>query len=335
MGCGNSKSVQEKRSNAGSVLCEMPKKKSTNRNSDNMTVTTLEHDLLSPLRRNITIQKVKYNPKITEKYDVKSLIGKGAYSYVVRVQHRMTRQYCAMKIIKNKKGFELLERELCILTRVKHPNIIQLNEILESNGSIAMVMELATGGDLFDRIVSRGNFTEKDAIRVLYMVLDGIQYLHSLGITHRDLKPDNLLYQRPGNDSKILITDFGLASTRKSGDTFMSTACGTPEYIAPEIILRKPYTNLVDMWAIGVIAFIMLSGKFPFEDDSHARLYTRILRAKYSYRGQSWSEVSNSARDFINRLLTVEPTLRMTATEALMHSWLNPHTDDKVSSGSS
>lgn len=159
--------------------------------------------------------KTKYDPRITAKYEIKALIGSGTFSKVVRVENRQTKQPYAIKIIESKEGREAFEAELAILRRVKCPYIIQLVEVFESVDKIYMVMELATGGDLFDKILTRGPFTEKEAVKVLKMVLEGVKYLHNLGITHRDLKPDNLLYYHPGTDSRLMITDFGLAHTRK------------------------------------------------------------------------------------------------------------------------
>ncbi|RXN00823.1 Serine/threonine-protein kinase H1 [Acipenser ruthenus] len=259
------------------------------------------------------------------RYDIKALIGRGSFSRVVRVEHRATKQPFAIKMIetKAKEGREVCESELRVLRRVSHCNIIQLIEVLESQECVYMVMELATGGELFDRIIAKGSFTERDATQVLQMVLDGVKYLHSLGISHRDLKPENLLYYHPGIDSKILVTDFGLANSgNKGGDWSMRTTCGTPEYIAPEILLRKPYTSAVDMWALGVITYILLSGSMPFEDENRTRLYRMILKGKYSFVGDPWPSISNLAKDYINRLLTVDPSERMTATQALKHPWI-------------
>lgn len=230
--------------------------------------------------------RAKFDPRVTAKYDIKALIGRGSFSRVVRVEHKTTKQPYAIKMIDRVQGKELFESELNVLRRVRHQNIIQLIEVFESKDKVYMVMELATGGELFDRIIAKGSFTERDATRVVTMVLNGLAYLHSLGITHRDLKPENLLYYHPGHDSKILITDFGLSSCRKAGDNYMRTTCGTPEYIAPEILLRKPYTSQVDLWAMGVITYIMLSGTMPFDDENRTRLYRLILKAKYSYVGE-------------------------------------------------
>ncbi|GAB0195735.1 serine/threonine-protein kinase H1 [Grus japonensis] len=282
-------------------------------------------DQPEPRKNKVAKYRAKFDPRVTAKYDIKALIGRGSFSRVVRVEHKATKQPYAIKMIETKyrEGREVCESELSVLRRVRHTNIIQLIEVFETQDRVYMVMELATGGELFDRIIAKGSFTERDATRVLQMVLDGVKYLHTLGITHRDLKPENLLYYHPGTDSKIMITDFGLASARKKGDDcLMKTTCGTPEYIAPEILVRKPYTNSVDMWALGVISYILLSGTMPFEDDNRTRLYRQILKGKYSYSGEPWPSVSNLAKDFIDRLLTVDPSDRMTALQALKHPWV-------------
>ncbi|MGH0146025.1 UNVERIFIED_CONTAM: hypothetical protein FKN15_007627 [Acipenser sinensis] len=278
-----------------------------------------------PRRNKVAKYRAKFDSRVTAKYDIKALIGRGSFSRVVRVEHKSTKQPYAIKMIETRyrEGREVCESELNVLRRVRHTNIIQLIEVFETQERVYMVMELATGGGLFDRIIAKGSFTERDATRVLQMVLDGVKYLHTLGITHRDLKPENLLYYHPGSDSKIMITDFGLASTRKKGDEcLMKTTCGTPEYIAPEILVRKPYTNAVDMWALGVISYILLSGTMPFEDDNRTRLYRQILKGKYSYSGEPWPSVSNLAKDFVDRVVTIDPNERMTAGQALKHPWI-------------
>jgi len=228
--------------------------------------------------------RARFDYRVTEKYAIKALIGKGSFSKVVRVEDKATKQPYAIKMIEIQEGKDVFESELAVLRKVQHSFIVRLYEVFECKDKVYLVMELATGGELFDRIVSRGYFTERDATHVLYMVLEGVRYLHSLGITHRDLKPENLLYYHPGNDSKIMITDFGLSNLKKGpDDSTMETTCGTPEYIAPEILLSKPYTNSVDMWSIGVISYILLSGAMPFADDNRTRLYRDILKAKYNY----------------------------------------------------
>ena len=239
-----------------------------------------------PRNRRVAKYQAKYDPRVTAKYDIKALIGEGSFSHVVRVEHRMTRQPYAIKMVNRLRGREVCESELNVLRRVRHAYIIQLIEVFESVDKLYMVVQLATGGELFDRIISKGSFTERDATRVVAMVLDGVRYLHSLGIAHRDLKPENLLYYHPGHDSKILITDFGLSAFRKAGDIYMRTTCGTPEYIAPEVLARKPYTCQVDLWAVGVVTYILLSGSMPFDNDNRTRLYRSILKAEYNFVGE-------------------------------------------------
>lgn len=237
------------------------------------------------------------------RYDIKALIGRGSFSRVVRVEHRATRQPFAIKMMEVEApgGREVCASELAVLQRVSHSNVIQLIEVFQFPRRVYMVLELATGGELLDRVVSRGHFTERDATQALQMVLAGVGYLHNLGITHRDLKPENLLYYHPGADSRLLVTDFGLATfgsvsgpdRNDGGDPtgagdktwFLRTTCGTPEYLAPEVLLRRPYSCAVDMWAVGVITYIVLSGSMPFEDDSRTRLYRSIVRGKYSFHG--------------------------------------------------
>lgn len=209
-----------------------------------------------------------------------------------------------MMEVEAQEGREVCASELAVLQRVSHSNVIQLIEVFQFPQRVYMVLELATGGELLDRVVSRGHFTERDATQALRMVLAGVGYLHNLGITHRDLKPENLLYYHPGADSRLLVTDFGLATfggtgagTEVSGpDTGdggahsgadrtwpLRTTCGTPEYMAPEVLLRRPYSCAVDMWALGVITYVVLSGSMPFEDDSRTRLYRSIVRGRYSF----------------------------------------------------
>ncbi|XP_069368782.1 serine/threonine-protein kinase H1-like isoform X1 [Paralichthys olivaceus] len=287
--------------------------------------------------------KDKFDPRVTARYDIKALIGRGSFSRVVRVEHRATRQPFAIKMMELEapEGREVCASELAVLQRVSHTNMIQLIEVFQFPQRVYMVLELATGGELLDRVVSRGHFTERDATQALRMVLAGVRYLHNLGVTHRDLKPENLLYYHPGADSRLLITDFGLATfggtgpelidnnTTDEGDRTgterswsLRTTCGTPEYLAPEVLLRRPYSCAVDMWALGVITYIVLSGSMPFEDDSRTRLYRSILRGKYSFHGDPWPSVSNLAKDFIQRLLALDSATRLTADQAICHSWV-------------
>ena len=276
------------------------------------------------------------------RYDIKALIGRGSFSHVVRVEHRSTRQPFAIKMmeVEAPEGRQVCASELAVLRRVRHANVVQLVEVFQTAQRVYMVLELATGGQLLDRVVARGHFTERHATRALQMALAGVAYLHALGITHRNLKPDNLLYYHPGPEARLLVTDFGLASIgggrdaggvgggtaekggdragdkiikggeMKSGvedeervggsreteargnsggviaDWALRTTCATPEYMAPEVVLRRPYTCAVDMWAMGVISYILLSGSVPFGDESRPRFYRAIVTGRYSFQGE-------------------------------------------------
>lgn len=274
MGCPPSKpKVTEPPSNTGSRVQHVLQMNGTDTNED-VDRRTMEK---------VVRYRAKFDQRVTAKYDIQALIGRGSYSRVVRAQHRITKKPYAIKMVNRIHAKDMCEAELRVLQSVRHKYVIRLHEVFESSTQLYMVVDLATGGELFDRVVSNGSFGEPDAIYVLRMVLEGLQYLHGRGIAHRDLKPENLLYYHPGEKSKILITDFGLSAFRKTGNEFMHTICGTPEYIAPEVIARQPYTCLVDMWAVGVVTYILLSATMPFDDDNRARLYKMILRAKYTY----------------------------------------------------
>ena len=230
--------------------------------------------------------KYRFDPVVSEKYEIKATIGSGTYARVVRVEHKETKQPYAIKVINVRGSKDYFESDIAVLRSLRHPNIVQHYEVFQCPSKLYVVMELATGGELFERIVSKGYFTERDATRVMYMVLEGVRYLHSQAITHRDLKPENLLYYHPGNDSKIMITDFGFAKSQTRNDPTMETTCGSPEYFAPEMLAEVPYTNAVDLWALGVITYILLSGNMPFADENQAKFYRQIRKAKYSYRGE-------------------------------------------------
>ncbi|KAH9642914.1 hypothetical protein HF086_011271 [Spodoptera exigua] len=234
-------------------------------------------------------------PSIEDKYVVKDLLGTGAFSEVRLIESKENGQMFACKIIDKKalKGKEdSLENEIRVLKRFSeqakgegaekkmfsHPNIVQLLETYEDKNKVYLVMELVTGGELFDRIVEKGSYTEKDASNLIRQVLEAVDYMHSQGVVHRDLKPENLLYYSADEDSKIMISDFGLSKIEDSG--IMATACGTPGYVAPEVLAQKPYGKAVDVWSIGVISYILLCGYPPFYDENDANLFAQILKGE-------------------------------------------------------
>uniref|UniRef100_A0A8C7JPU7 Calcium/calmodulin-dependent protein kinase 1Da n=1 Tax=Oncorhynchus kisutch TaxID=8019 RepID=A0A8C7JPU7_ONCKI len=247
-----------------------------------------------------------------------------ATSLVLLAQERSTGKMFAVKCIPKKalKGKESsIENEINVLRKIKHENIVALEDIYESSNHLYLIMQLVSGGELFDRIVEKGFYTEKDASTLIRQVLDAVDYLHKLGIVHRDLKPENLLYFNPQDESKIMISDFGLSKMEGSGDV-MSTACGTPGYVAPEVLAQKPYSKAVDCWSIGVIAYILLCGYPPFYDENDSKLFEQILKADYEFDAPYWDDISDSAKDFIGSLMEKDPAKRFTCDQALGHPWI-------------
>uniref|UniRef100_A0A0K0E550 Protein kinase domain-containing protein n=1 Tax=Strongyloides stercoralis TaxID=6248 RepID=A0A0K0E550_STRER len=265
---------------------------------------------------------MKLDQRLVCKYEVLTVIGKGSFSQVLRVQHRITGTFYAVKVVTPDRDMgQSVNNELSILSRVSHPFVIRLEEVFRGASKLFIVMEMASGGEMYDRVVSKGRYTENEAKQALRMLLSGLAYLHSLNITHRDLKPENLLYSDGRPDARLLISDFGLAhQATKPGET-MNETCGTCEYIAPEVLLRMPYTNKVDIWAVGVIAYILMSGIMPFDDDCRSRLYTLIITANYVYYPQYWSG-SDMAKKFVDLLLNTDPNERLSAVQTLRHEWL-------------
>ncbi|XP_037551798.1 calcium/calmodulin-dependent protein kinase type 1D [Nematolebias whitei] len=257
-------------------------------------------------------------------FHLKELLGTGAFSEVVLAQEKQSARMFAVKCIPKKalKGKESsIENEIAVLRKIKHENIVALEDIYESPDHLYLVMQLVSGGELFDRIVEKGFYTEKDASTLIRQVLDAVNYLHKMGIVHRDLKPENLLYFNPQDESKIMISDFGLSKMEGSGDV-MSTACGTPGYVAPEVLAQKPYSKAVDCWSIGVIAYILLCGYPPFYDENDSKLFEQILKADYEFDAPYWDDISDSAKDFISCLMEKDPTKRFTCEQALRHPWI-------------
>uniref|UniRef100_A0A674CV77 non-specific serine/threonine protein kinase n=1 Tax=Salmo trutta TaxID=8032 RepID=A0A674CV77_SALTR len=253
-----------------------------------------------------------------------SLCFRGAFSEVVLAEEKRTQKLVAIKCIPKKalEGKEnSIENEIAVLHKLKHANIVSLEDIFESKSHLYLVMQLVSGGELFDRIVEKGFYTEKDASKLIQQILDAVKYLHDMGIVHRDLKPENLLYYSMEEDSKIMISDFGLSKIEGSGSV-MSTACGTPGYVAPEVLAQKPYSKAVDCWSIGVIAYILLCGYPPFYDENDAKLFEQILKAEYEFDSPYWDDISDSAKDFIVHLMEKDPRIRYTCDQALQHPWI-------------
>ncbi|XP_015851789.1 serine/threonine-protein kinase DCLK1 isoform X1 [Peromyscus maniculatus bairdii] len=263
---------------------------------------------------------------ITERYKVGRTIGDGNFAVVKECIERSTAREYALKIIKKSKcrGKEhMIQNEVSILRRVKHPNIVLLIEEMDVPTELYLVMELVKGGDLFDAITSTSKYTERDASGMLYNLASAIKYLHSLNIVHRDIKPENLLvYEHQDGSKSLKLGDFGLATIV---DGPLYTVCGTPTYVAPEIIAETGYGLKVDIWAAGVITYILLCGFPPFRGsgDDQEVLFDQILMGQVDFPPPYWDNVSDSAKELINMMLLVNVDQRFSALQVLEHPWVN------------
>jgi len=276
-----------------------------------------------------SVKKLK-KEEIQKYYDIKEKLGTGSFAVVKRAVRKSDGQQFAVKVIKksklNAEELAVVHDEVEIMHKVNHPNCVQLFEMFENNKKMYMVLELLTGGELFDRIVKKGSYSEKEASEVVKSVVSALQYLHDNGIVHRDLKPENLIYLSAADDSAIKITDFGLAKFRsgtKGTPVEMTTACGTPGYVAPEVLKNEPYGKAVDLWSLGVILYILLCGFPPFYHESTAALYKQIKKGEFDFPAPYWSNISAAAKDLVKKLLTVNPDQRATAKQVLEHPWIS------------
>ncbi|PGH35820.1 CAMK/CAMK1/CAMK1-CMK protein kinase [[Emmonsia] crescens] len=262
-------------------------------------------------------------------YDKKSIyrfgrtLGAGTYG-IVREADCPTGKV-AVKIIlkKNVKGNEqMVYDELDMLQRLHHPNIVRFHDWFESRDKYYIVTQLATGGELFDRICEYGKFTEKDASQTIKQVLDAVDYLHQRNVVHRDLKPENLLYLTPAADSALVLADFGIAKMLDDPKEVLTTMAGSFGYAAPEVMLKKGHGKAVDMWSMGVITYTLLCGYSPFRSESLQDLIDECRNGRIVFHERYWRDVSKDAKDFILSLLEPEPSKRATSEEALAHPWL-------------
>uniref|UniRef100_A0A8C9JX41 non-specific serine/threonine protein kinase n=1 Tax=Panthera tigris altaica TaxID=74533 RepID=A0A8C9JX41_PANTA len=258
-------------------------------------------------------------------YEAGRVLGDGNFAVVKECRHRETRQAYAMKIIdKSKlKGKEdMVDSEILIIQSLSHPNIVKLHEVYETDAEIYLIMEYVQGGDLFDAIIESVKFAERDAALMLMDLCRALVHLHDKSIVHRDLKPENLLVQRNEDKSTTLkLADFGLA---KHVVRPIFTVCGTPTYVAPEILSEKGYGLEVDMWAAGVILYILLCGFPPFRSPERDQdeLFNIIQLGRFEFLAPYWDNISDAAKDLVSRLLVVDPKQRYTAHQVLQHPWI-------------
>ena len=265
----------------------------------------------------------KTEGKLLDYYDVIKQLGKGGYGKVYEVKNKQTGELRACKHLSklNINNLEKFKREIAIMQKMDHPNIIKLYEVFESDRSLYIIMEECKGGEIFDRIIEhiqKGEmYSEKDASIIFQQVMSSIQYCHNHKICHRDLKPENLLYLNEGSekDNRLKVIDFGLSQSIDK----LKTKVGTAYYVSPEILEGK-YTELCDIWSAGVILYILLSGDPPFNGPSDAAIYKKISERKFNFPEKKWRNISNDAKDLICHMLVPEKE-RYTAEDVLKHPW--------------
>eukprot|EP00008_Paramoeba_atlantica_P008495 CAMPEP_0201486926 /NCGR_PEP_ID=MMETSP0151_2-20130828/10950_1 /ASSEMBLY_ACC=CAM_ASM_000257 /TAXON_ID=200890 /ORGANISM="Paramoeba atlantica, Strain 621/1 / CCAP 1560/9" /LENGTH=705 /DNA_ID=CAMNT_0047871799 /DNA_START=73 /DNA_END=2187 /DNA_ORIENTATION=+ len=259
-------------------------------------------------------------------YEIGETIGSGFFATVYRATERKTGHPVAIKCIEKSKvadKFSMLEEEVSILQAVRHENCVQMLEIFESQTHVNLVMELVTGGELFDRIMELKIFNEVICAKVIRQICQSLAYLHDMGIVHRDLKPENILLDDPDlHKATVKITDFGLSKIMKGEKKFLHSRCGTPAYAAPELVEGKKYGAKVDMWAVGCLMYVMLCGSPPFKGRDTQELFVNICRGNYTLNSKPFTIVSAEAKSFIRKLLVLDPEVRLTAEQALKDPWL-------------
>ncbi|XP_012553992.1 calcium/calmodulin-dependent protein kinase type II subunit alpha isoform X2 [Hydra vulgaris] len=266
------------------------------------------------------------SPKFFDIYELKEELGKGAFSIVKRCIHKENRMEFAAKIFNTKKlstrDLQKLEREAKICRMLKHPNIVRLHASIPEDGVHYLVFDLVTGGELFEDIVAREYYSESDASHVIQQILESVLHCHQNNIVHRDLKPENLLLASKEKGAAVKLADFGLAVECDNKNVWHGFA-GTPGYLSPEVLRREPYGKPVDIWACGVILYILLVGYPPFWDEDQHRLYAQIKAAAYDYPSPEWDTVTKEAKELIDSMLTLDVKKRVTAAEALKHPWIS------------
>ncbi|XP_067208836.1 calcium/calmodulin-dependent protein kinase type II alpha chain isoform X26 [Linepithema humile] len=264
--------------------------------------------------------------RFSDNYDLKEELGKGAFSVVRRCVQKSTGHEFAAKIINTKKlsnrDFQKLEREARICRKLQHPNIVRLHDSIQEENFHYLVFDLVTGGELFEDIVAREFYSEADASHCIQQILESVHHCHHNGVVHRDLKPENLLLASKAKGAAVKLADFGLAIEVQGEAQAWYGFAGTPGYLSPEVLKKEPYGKPVDIWACGVILYILLVGYPPFWDEDQHRLYAQIKAGSYDYPSPEWDTVTPEAKNLINQMLTVNPGKRITASEALKHPWI-------------
>ncbi|MED6160209.1 CBL-interacting serine/threonine-protein kinase 23 [Stylosanthes scabra] len=256
------------------------------------------------------------------KYDIGRTLGEGNFAKVKFAKNTVTGDNVAIKILDKEKILKhkminQIKREISTMKLIRHPNVIRMYEVMASKTKIYIVLEFVTGGELFDKIASRGRLKEEEARRYFQQLICAVDYCHSRGVCHRDLKPENLLLDASG---MLKVSDFGLSSLPQQvrEDGLLHTTCGTPNYVAPEVIHNKGYDGAkADLWSCGVILFVLMAGYLPFEDNNLVNLYKKIFKAEFTC--PPW--FSTNAKKLITRILEPDPAKRITIAEVIENEW--------------
>ncbi|XP_042589106.1 calcium/calmodulin-dependent protein kinase type II subunit beta-like isoform X18 [Cyprinus carpio] len=264
--------------------------------------------------------------RFTDEFQLYEELGKGAFSVVRRCVKLCTGQEYAAKIINTKKlsarDHQKLEREARICRLLKHPNIVRLHDSISEEGFHYLLFDLVTGGELFEDIVAREYYSEADASHCIHQILESVNHIHQHDIVHRDLKPENLLLASKCKNAAVKLADFGLAIEVQGDQQAWFGFAGTPGYLSPEVLRKEAYGKPVDIWACGVILYILLVGYPPFWDEDQHKLYQQIKAGAYDFPSPEWDTVTPEAKNLINQMLTINPAKRITAQEALKHPWV-------------
>jgi calcium/calmodulin-dependent protein kinase I len=256
----------------------------------------------------------------------------GSFATVCRGTHRQSGKKVAIKCVLRKDlpptDDAAIFDEVAILASLSHPHIVPLIDFFEEKDCYFLVMELMSGGDLFDRIGKKKTYSEADARDLCLKMLKAMSYCHAHKIAHCDMKPKNLLLMSEDNDSFIKLADFGFAA-RCYEPKSLTKQCGTPFFVSPEILMRQPYDHMSDMWSVGCIVFLLLSGNLPFMGRSQKELFRKIVSGKYEFDDDDWCDISEDAKDLVKKLLVLDPDVRLNANESLKHKWLNL-SDDRL-----
>lgn len=300
------------------------KKRDKSKNKEKSAAKNLEsHNTGILIRKSTMIIQNMHD--LEDEYTIGGQLGSGSYGIVKSCHHITTGQDRAVKIIEKSKikNMAQFRTEVKILQTLDHPNVIKMFEFFEDDINIYLILEKCEGGELFDRVIEKEFFSEKEAAVLMKHILQAINYCHNNGVCHRDLKPENFIFADKNNDADIKIIDFGLSKIfdpTNQGMALMKTGCGTPYYISPEVLTHN-YNHMCDMWSAGCILYVLLCGYPPFFGDDDREIIEAVRVGEFDFDGEEWEDVSTEAKDLISRLIC-KPEIRLTASESLKHPWI-------------